>query len=71
MILLLFLLRALIAPLGPKAQKALSALTKYNLQTLPFMNHIELVLDGKYPCLVTRCGYTGEDGFEISVPHEK
>jgi aminomethyltransferase len=57
--------------LGPKAHLALAALTNFNVQSLPFMNHIELVLDGKYPCLVTRCGYTGEDGFEISVANDQ
>ena len=70
---LMSLLRLAIAqlPPGPKAHLALQQLTKFNIQSLPFMNHQLLQLDGKYDCLVTRCGYTGEDGFEISVSHSE
>jgi aminomethyltransferase len=40
---------------------------KLNLAALNFMFAEETVVNGA-PCLVTRCGYTGEDGFEIAVP---
>jgi len=36
---------------------------------MPFMSAAELSLAG-IPCSVTRSGYTGEDGFEISVAAE-
>lgn len=40
------------------------------VEDLYFMHTRPMLVAGT-PCRVTRCGYTGEDGFEISVPVDK
>ena len=62
--------RALLALQGPGSQLALQTLTKMNLSKLYFMTTTEAEVAGVKNCRVTRCGYTGEDGFEISIPAE-
>jgi aminomethyltransferase len=63
--------KALLAFQGPAAMKVLQKLTKVNLSELFFMNTIEADVAGVRDCRITRCGYTGEDGFEISIPADK
>lgn len=58
--------RALIALQGPLAATVL-ARTVPDVAAMPFMSSVSIELDG-VSCLIGRCGYTGEDGFEISVP---
>lgn len=60
--------RALLALQGPAAERILSGLAP-ELAALPFMGVAEVTLLGG-PALVSRSGYSGEDGYEISVPAE-
>jgi aminomethyltransferase len=58
--------RALIAIQGPKAESALAKLCA-EAPTMTFMDAGPHEVAG-IKCFVSRSGYTGEDGFEISVP---
>ncbi len=58
--------RALLALQGPKAADVLSRLDE-GVADMAFMDSSVASLMGA-ECLVSRSGYTGEDGFEISVP---
>ncbi|AWV24370.1 Aminomethyltransferase [Roseomonas mucosa] len=60
--------RALLALQGPEAERILATLAP-EVAALPFMGVAEVTLAGG-PALVSRSGYTGEDGYEISVPAE-
>ncbi|MBU8547119.1 glycine cleavage system aminomethyltransferase GcvT [Roseomonas sp. ROY-5-3] len=61
--------RALIALQGPQAVAALATLAP-GIATMKFMDFAEHSIAG-VNCLVSRSGYTGEDGVEISVPAEQ
>lgn len=63
--------RALVALQGPQAAAALQPLVDYDLNTQPFMTTRLSTLCGVSQCRVTRCGYTGEDGFEISIASDR
>ncbi len=61
--------RALLALQGPLASAVLARLAPQTA-TMLFMQSAAVELLGA-PCVVSRSGYTGEDGYEISVPADK
>ncbi|MEZ5529874.1 MAG: glycine cleavage system aminomethyltransferase GcvT [Porticoccaceae bacterium] len=58
--------RGLLALQGPAAAEVMSQIAPAACELI-FMNGCHVTIDGA-DCYITRSGYTGEDGFEISVP---
>jgi aminomethyltransferase len=59
--------RALIALQGPRAAAVLARFAPHeNIETMPFMSARTVQLSG-VEAHISRSGYTGEDGFEISI----
>lgn len=52
---------------GPSSQAILSTLTNFDLNNLRYYHFVELRVSGQ-PAIISRSGYTGEDGFEIYAP---
>ncbi|WP_136417393.1 glycine cleavage system aminomethyltransferase GcvT [Herbaspirillum sp. ST 5-3] len=61
--------RALLALQGPAAGAVMARLAPETAKMI-FMNTAKVTLVGA-ECFISRSGYTGEDGFEISVPGDK
>ena len=61
--------RALLALQGPRAESVLAKLCA-GMPSMRFMDSGPREVAG-FDCFVSRSGYTGEDGFEISVPAEQ
>lgn len=57
---------ALIALQGPKAQSVINDMLDIDLSDLPYMT----LWYKDYSMFISRLGYTGEDGFEISISNE-
>lgn len=57
--------RALVALQGPKAAEVFARMAP-EAADMPFMSSAPMTVDG-YDVIVSRCGYTGEDGYEISI----
>ena len=61
--------KALIAIQGPKAQAVLQELTTADLEGIKFMYGTHTTVNGQ-KAFISRTGYTGEDGFEVSIDSE-
>lgn len=56
----------LLALQGPAAATVMGRLSSLDIKKMSFMNSVVTEIKGM-PVRVSRCGYTGEDGFEISM----
>jgi aminomethyltransferase len=59
-----------IAVQGPNAQALLQKLTETDLNEIEFFYFKDGVKVCGYDCIVSRTGYTGEDGFEVYMTHD-
>lgn len=65
---------AILALQGPRSEEVLQAVlgSATNLKRMGFLHSkIRKVKQLNEPCTITRCGYTGEDGFELMVSKDK
>ncbi len=60
---------SMLAIQGPQASAILDPLVQADLASLKYYHGVETTFDGS-SALVTRTGYTGEDGFEIMLPFD-
>ena len=60
---------AMVAVQGPKAEKILQKISECDLSTIKFFRCTECKIAG-IEVIISRSGYTGEDGFEIIMPSE-
>ena len=60
---------ALLAVQGPKAAEILQSLTATDLSTIKYYHFVEGAVAG-HAAIISRTGYTGEDGFELYIPNE-
>ncbi|MDO4539763.1 MAG: glycine cleavage system aminomethyltransferase GcvT [Syntrophomonadaceae bacterium] len=60
---------AQLAVQGPLAQQILQELTDFDLEGIKFFWFEPSVMIGGVDCIMSRTGYTGEDGFELYVPN--
>ena len=60
---------ALLAVQGPKAAQVLQTLTNTDLSTIQYYHFREGEAAGR-PAIISRTGYTGEDGFELYIENE-
>jgi aminomethyltransferase len=58
---------AMIAVQGPKAKETLQPLFEHPLETVPYYHFTMGQLRGGVNTVISRTGYTGEDGFEVVV----
>ena len=58
---------AMLAVQGPEAESILQPITDLDLSQLKRFRCEESMILGQ-PCLISRTGYTGEDGFELIIP---
>lgn len=60
----------ILAVQGPNAEKTMQKLTEYDLSSIGFFRFASDVEIAGVKCVISRTGYTGEDGFEVFAQNE-